>query len=334
VRDGYYYLGGGETNNITLESTPARIHEKNNALLETPDTTNGIVNITSVNEGKLGNIDFTNHDSLELETPVLMKDRSNNIIYSTSTVAENSLIEFTSKLTGYLGSTFLKEVFQERVVSEHLSIRPTHILNNIYSYDIIIQARDIQKILIRNLTSKKEKTIEYPYDAHINTYTHSIDATTDNYLVQVITWDEYTYTKTFQDINSNLDIITGLVGANRRDYQRNTTQSVIVNYIVDTVNGDDKDDGLNPDTALQSLKEALLRIDYTNNRIGFTGTNTTDALEINRNTIIYGDNRSNLKNTVFLIRPYVKLELHNVWWHNQLITNRVIYNTREEDLII
>ena len=105
VRDGYYYMGGGEVNNLNLESTPARIHEKNNALLETPDNTNGIVNFTSTNEGHLGDVDLTNYDNLELETPSLMKDKNNNIIYSTSTLKDDSLIEFQSKLTGYIGCT-------------------------------------------------------------------------------------------------------------------------------------------------------------------------------------------------------------------------------------
>lgn len=101
---------------------------------------------------------------------------------------------------------------------EHISISTTE-YEGTQSYKIDILAEDIKELTISNLTTGKEEKVEFTYDDHKNVYTYILAYSTDNFLVTVETWHEYTYTTNTSDYNTDLDLVSaGYSGSVRREY--------------------------------------------------------------------------------------------------------------------
>ena len=152
--------------------------------------------------------------------------------------------------------------------------------------------------------------------------------------MQVETWNEYTYITYTNILNPDLDSISySLVGATRRDYTRFTSaEDVFVDVIVNTLTGDDNNDGLTMSTAYKSLTKAT---SLPVNVIGFLGYEESLNIWVLYDTTIIGmGEQSNLSNVQFWVEPGAKLTLKNIILNNQLITEKSVMNTGENSILI
>lgn len=265
---------------------------------------------------------------LVLDKPPFIYNNENKIIFTTSKDTDFDHVEFTSKYGGYLGSSVLEgdaELAGE--LHEHISIKPETIDNNLKKYSVMIYATDIKEITVKNITTDEETTRKF--NKGTNYYVHNIPPSTDSYQITVQTYNEYTYTSYTNQYNPDLDNISAsYTGCVRRNYN-NLAKTIMVESIVDTYNGDNKNNGKNMKNALKSLRKAL-----KSKIIGFIGSEEVGNISITHNTTIIGDKKSELINTYFWVEPNQKLTLKNLYLNNKFITEQTVINNNTKTILI
>lgn len=265
---------------------------------------------------------YYNHHvtSLDLDRPVIV-DQENTLVFKTTSLSVGDLVSFTSSLFGDLGTVGLTG--DDGDLNEHI---------NIFKEDYLIRviAKDIKSVTVTDLVTSKETVNCFEYEEHRNSYESSIG--TSDYCVTVETWNEYTYTTYTNQLNPDLDRISHtLSGATRRNYT-NTDNTVKVDCIVDTVTGDDNNDGLTMKTAYKTLTKA---INMGWGRIGFIGYADSLTIPILDDTIIIGSGeQSKLENISFWIEPGAKLTLENLTLGDTLTPSKSVGNVSDKTILI
>lgn len=271
--------------------------------------------------------DHLDYDLTLGKTPLLYKE-DNKIIFTTNKDIDFDHVDFNSAVKGYLGtSTITGDGELAGGLHEHISIKPETIENNLKKYIVTVYATDIKEILVKNIITDEETFLTF--EKGTNYYTHHIAPTTDYYQIIVKTYKEYTYVSYTNQYNPDLDTISYTYnGCVRRNYN-NFAKTVLVDTIVDTINGKDNNNGWNMKTAFKSLRQALKY-----NNIGFIGSEELGNIPITHNTTIMGNKKSELNNTYFWVEPNQKLTLKNLYLNNKFITEQTVINTNNKTIFI
>ena len=265
---------------------------------------------------------------LVLDKAPLVYNIDNKVIFTTNKDTILDHIEFSNKFEGYLGSSVLEgddELTGE--LHEHISIKSETIDNNLKKYSVMIYATNIKEITVKNIIKDEETTKKF--NKGTNYYIHNIPPSSDYYQITVQTYNEYTYISYTNQYNPDLDDTSYTYnGCVRRNYN-NPTKTILVDTIVDTINGDNNNNGWNMKTAFKSLRAALKY-----NTIGFVGSEKLGNIPITHNTTIIGDKKSEFIDTYFWVEPRQKLTLKNLYLNNKFIIEQTVINPTNKSILI
>lgn len=248
-------------------------------------------------------------DILELDQPAVC-GFENTLVFRTASLNSGDCVSFTSKLFGDLGTTLL--------VDDDIGDFMEHI--NIIGDFVRVVADDIKSVTIND-----EVVAEFGYDEHVSLYEDNIS---DECTITVLTWNEYTYTTNTNEYNKDIDSISNtLSGATRRNYI-NLDKTVSVDCIVNTLTGDDNNDGVT--MPIKSLTQAI-----HNRTIGFIGyADSLSLVILNDTTIIGSGEQSKLNNISFWIEPGAKLTLENIMLGDTLTSFNSVGNVSDKSILI
>ena len=257
----------------------------------------------------------------ELEHFPVFVDEKNEITLTTTECEVGDSVNFRSRLFGDLGDATLEYYATEGDFKEHIGIETAY-----DTFKIHVSAPDIKRIRTTDITDNTVSTIKFDYKTHQKYYNYTVKPITHVFKVEVETWDEYTYTSYSNRINTDLDRLGVLVGSKRREYTTTSIQTIVVDFFVNTEDGDDNNHGLTIDKPFKSLRKALQMVNTKKNKIAFVGNEKLVNVPVNSDTIIYGLGKKSVIDADFWIRPKTELTLQNLVLNRFLLTKRSIKN--------